>query len=152
MRSAGGRKKRFETVLPEGYVPVYTLDAADKRVGLRLNAAALAVMALVAAIGWWGIRPTELAAHYNLWHSLLWIGGMLLYLVLPELRHGAAYQLPTRRPSPCLSRCFCCRRVCAHRRGIGSAALCCWRSIWAAVWEICTMPGCTGSGFAARTR
>lgn len=97
MKCAGGRKKRFETVLPEGYVPVYTLDAADKRVGLRLNAAALVVMALVAAIGWWGIRPTELAAHYSLWHSLLLIGGMLLYLVLHELLHGAAYKLLTRR-------------------------------------------------------
>lgn len=43
--------KRFESALPEGYVPVYTLDAANKRVGFWLNMAALAVMAATVAVG-----------------------------------------------------------------------------------------------------
>lgn len=89
--------KRFESALPEGYVPVYTLDAANKRVGLWLNMAALAVMAATVAVGWWAIRPSGFMAYYRLWHSLLLPAVLVLYLVLHELLHGAAYKLLTHR-------------------------------------------------------
>ena len=90
--------KHFETELPEGYREVFTVDAADQKTGIKLNLMGLPVLAVTVAAAWLILRPRESGAHTPAVSSvLLFIGGLLAYLVLHELTHGAAYKLLTRR-------------------------------------------------------
>lgn len=92
--------KRFETELPEGYREVYCIDAKDKKTGLIMNAVALVLFVIVLA-------PFALTFDYARLPELLsprsgllvmygvFIGGMIIYMILHELTHGAAYKLLT---------------------------------------------------------
>ena len=94
--------KRFETELPEGYREVYCIDAKDKKTGLILNGAAL-ILFLIALV------PFALTFDYSRLPELvhprsnlllmyaIFFGGMLLYIVLHELVHGAAYKILTKQ-------------------------------------------------------
>lgn len=85
----------FERELPEGYSEVYSIDAADKKIGLRLNIAALAVslILLLIPLVWMGV-PRFASGHMLLFIVLL-LGSIIVYLVLHELVHGIAYKLLT---------------------------------------------------------
>lgn len=90
-------KKNFETELPAGYREVYAIDAANKKTGVLLNLAAVPIMLLAAVPLVLWIRPTGFMENYSVLR-LLWAGGVLIvYIVLHELVHGAAYKLLTRR-------------------------------------------------------
>ena len=89
--------KHYETELPAGYREAYVIDAADKRIGLKLNligagitVALLAVFALI-------LRPRDFFENYTISRNLITLGLLFAYLVLHELTHGAAYKLLTRQ-------------------------------------------------------
>ena len=92
--------KRFETELPESYGEVYCIDAKDKITGLIMNAVALVLFEIV-------MVPFALTFDYARFPELMnprtgllimylvFFIGMIVYMVLHELTHGAAYKLLT---------------------------------------------------------
>ena len=72
-------KKSYETELPEGYSEAYTVDAKKGKTVLLMNLA------------------KNYFENYDFLHSIILIVAMLLYIVLHELTHGAAYKLTTGR-------------------------------------------------------
>ena len=90
-------RRSFEKELPLGYREVYSIDAANKKVGILLNLAAilLAVGILVLAVIWVG--PFSFDGTALLLRVAVSSAILLLYLVLHELTHGAAYWLLTRQ-------------------------------------------------------
>ena len=92
--------KRFETELPESYGEVYCIDAKDKKTGLIMNAVALVLFEIV-------MVPFALTFDYARFPELMnprtgllimylvFFIGMIVYMVLHELTHGAAYKLLT---------------------------------------------------------
>ncbi|MGM9658559.1 MAG: DUF3267 domain-containing protein [Eubacteriales bacterium] len=90
--------KTFVTDLPDGYTAAATVDAKDKKTIIVMNAAALAVMVLTAGIAWAVIRPSEpLYEYIGFVRYMVFLAAILLYIVLHELAHGAAYRLLTGR-------------------------------------------------------
>ena len=89
--------KHYETELPAGYREAYTIDAANKKTGVTLNlvAAVIMVAAMIPAI--LIIRPGNILEGFSFSRYLITFGGLLVYLVLHELVHGAAYKLLTRQ-------------------------------------------------------
>ncbi len=91
--------KNFETTLPEGYRAAFVIDAADKKNGLILNLASLGLFivtlaAEVAAIGWKNVLS---GLRFRVPQLLVFLAVALVYVVLHELVHGAAYYLLTGR-------------------------------------------------------
>lgn len=89
------KRKAFETELPVGYKAAYTLDALHKKTALVLNLVALVLMALVLLLSWLVIQPTDFENGFRFRYLAASLIGMLLYMVLHELVHGAAYKLLT---------------------------------------------------------
>ena len=89
--------KHYETELPAGYREAFTIDAANKKTGVTLNlvAAVIMVAAMIPAI--LIIRPGNILEGFSFSRYLITFGGLLVYLVLHELVHGAAYKLLTRQ-------------------------------------------------------
>ena len=56
------KRKIFEETLPEGYVPRLTVDSQNKKLGILLNLAALAIMAVLCVVFWRLIQPWDAAA------------------------------------------------------------------------------------------
>ncbi len=85
----------YELELPAGYESALTIDATNKKIALWLNLAALIplIPALLLALRMIG----NAGAVIPMQKMLLFIGAMLLYIVLHELVHGAAYRVLTRR-------------------------------------------------------
>ena len=90
--------RNFERELPAGYGEIYTIDAKSKKTGLLLNGLALALLALTLLPLLALILPAQggLALTLNPGSLLLLCLFMLLYIVLHELTHGAAYYLLTK--------------------------------------------------------
>lgn len=89
--------KHFERELPAGYAPAFTIDAADKKTGVRLNLIGGGIMAALIALFALTIRPKNFLENYSLSRSLLVLAALFAYLVLHELTHGAVYKLLTRQ-------------------------------------------------------
>ena len=53
------KRRSFEEALPEGYVPRLTVDCQDKKLGILMNLAALAIMAVLCVVFWRLIQPWE---------------------------------------------------------------------------------------------
>lgn len=89
--------RNFETALPEGYAPVFTVDAKKKKTGILLNVAALLLMAAVFGAAAALIRPRDLLENFSpaKWSAV--VAAMLAYVVLHELTHGAAYKILTKQ-------------------------------------------------------
>ena len=91
----------YETELPESYRQVYEIDAKDGKTAVVLNVVALLIGVLVFlpfvfAIGFRTLFNSESRSRY--WLMLgTYFGCYILYIVLHELVHGAAYKLLTRR-------------------------------------------------------
>ncbi len=85
----------YEPELPAGYESALTIDATNKKIALWMNLAALIplIPALLLALRMIG----NAGAVIPMQKMLLFIGAMLLYIVLHELVHGAAYRMLTRR-------------------------------------------------------
>ena len=89
--------KHFETELPAGYREAFTVDAADKKIGIVLNLVAALVMIALAAAAALIIRPRDLLGNLSISRNLITLGLMFVYLVLHELTHGAAYKILTKQ-------------------------------------------------------
>ena len=51
--------RSFEEALPEGYVSRLTVDCQDKKLGILMNLAALAIMAVLCVVFWRLIQPWD---------------------------------------------------------------------------------------------
>ena len=89
--------KHFETDLPAEYREAFTIDAASKKTGVTLNLVAAVIMAAVLIPAILIIRPGNILEGFSFSRYLITIGTLLVYLVLHELVHGAAYKLLTRQ-------------------------------------------------------
>lgn len=94
------KRRSFEEALPEGYVSRLTVDCQDKKLGILMNLAALAIMAALCVVFWRLIQPWDafLAAPLtSLLKTAVFMVAVSAYIVLHELLHGAAYKLLTGR-------------------------------------------------------
>ncbi|MBQ9299291.1 MAG: DUF3267 domain-containing protein [Clostridia bacterium] len=89
--------KHYEKELPMGYRAAYTVDAASRKVGVWLNVIAAIVMAAIIAAAFLIIRPGSIFKNGSPFAFLALAAGLLAYIVLHELVHGAAYKLLTGR-------------------------------------------------------
>ena len=89
--------RNFETSLPEGYAPVFTIDAKKKKTGVLLNLAGLLLTAAVFGASALLIRPRDFLENFipAKWSAV--VAAMLAYVVLHELTHGAAYKILTKQ-------------------------------------------------------
>ncbi len=88
-------KNTFEKTLPEGYQPIFTVDAKDKRTALILNVAAILLTVLGVLISIFTIKAGDYLENFSLARNLIFLVALLAYIVLHELVHGAAYKLLT---------------------------------------------------------
>lgn len=89
--------KNFERELPEGYIPVKTVDAkSDKKTVVWLSVLSLLVMIpallIPLAIFWIGGKKPGGSTEGLFLASLLVLVGMAVYMILHELVHGAVYK------------------------------------------------------------
>jgi len=95
--------KNYETELSENYKLVYTIDANNKKVGVVLNLIALAVILVSVVIACVIIRLdfsllfNEEVGLANIIRFAVFIAVMIVYIILHELVHGAAYKIMTKR-------------------------------------------------------
>ncbi|MBQ8772173.1 MAG: DUF3267 domain-containing protein [Clostridia bacterium] len=95
--------KHYELELPQGYKEAQVIDAKDTKFGVIMNLVALAVMVLAVTIGCLILKPTweqleqDVTSKGFIWHMLIFLLAMVVYIVLHELVHGAAYKLLTKQ-------------------------------------------------------
>ncbi len=91
--------KNIEATLPDGYKEVMHVDAADKKTGLILSGACLAVTALFVVLALIPLGfSLNIAVTIETAIAMLVFGlGLIAYIVLHELTHGLAYKLLTKR-------------------------------------------------------
>lgn len=87
----------FYDSLPEGYAAVRVIDAKDKKTALlfTLFSLILTVLPLLPVLllaDWKALDASRLIAYY-----LVLLAGLISYIILHELTHGAAYKLLTHR-------------------------------------------------------
>lgn len=85
----------FEFELPEGYEEAYYIDAKNKRTAVILSVASFLISIPLFIVCILPILPVLLESEMVLWHTLLICISFLLYIVLHELTHGAAYKILT---------------------------------------------------------
>lgn len=97
--------KNYEAELPQNYKLVKTIDAKNSKIGIALNLVALAVVVscIVGAYFSVGVPFDELIDfdyHHGLYgviRVLIFFAVMVLYVILHELVHGAAYKALTKQ-------------------------------------------------------
>lgn len=94
--------RNYETKLPEGYLPVYQIDANDKKTIWAFNISSLLLFFVVAVPLFAWLKISTGKALYELldigiFRYLILIAIYIAYIFLHELTHGAAYYALTRR-------------------------------------------------------
>lgn len=97
--------KNYEAELPQNYKLVKTIDAKNSKIGIALNLVALAVVVacIVGAYFIVGVPFDELIDfdyHHGLYgiiRILVFLAVMIVYVILHELVHGAAYKALTKQ-------------------------------------------------------
>lgn len=87
--------KNYELELPEGYREAYVMDAKEKKTVILMNAACLVMTAVGIVAALFIFRPNFDGSFIVPYFIALAV--MLVYLVLHELTHGAAYKITTGR-------------------------------------------------------
>lgn len=90
-----GKKKHFESTLPEGYREVFRLDASSPKIGIAMNLAALGILIPILVLAARVIQPTGFLANFRVFRQIWLVAAMFAYIVLHELVHGAVYKLLT---------------------------------------------------------
>ncbi len=85
--------KYYETVLPAGYREIYHIDAANKKIGIAMNLAAVILMIAAMILCVVLIRPSSFT--FTVGPLFIMLAVLFIYLVAHELVHGAAYKLMT---------------------------------------------------------
>ena len=89
--------KHFEKELPAGYEEIFSVDATEKKLAITLNLIGGVIMAVLAVAAYLMIRPNNFLENYSISAALILFASLMLYLVLHELVHGAAYKLLTKQ-------------------------------------------------------
>jgi hypothetical protein len=94
--------KNYETKLPDGYQPVYQIDAKDRKIICILNIVSLLLFAAVAVplFAWLKIttsKPLYELLDLGIFRYLVLIAIYIAYIFAHELTHGAAYYALTRQ-------------------------------------------------------
>lgn len=97
------RKKKYEKELPEGYRRALYINAKEPKFGIIFNLIALAVLIIVMALAiiilnFRGELSFKIFAQDTpnmIISYLVFIGGMVGYIILHELVHGISYKLLT---------------------------------------------------------
>jgi len=88
--------RHFQKALPEGYREVYHLDARKPKVGVIMNLIALGVLGVVLLIAYIPLARGGLSLMADVPTALItylaFLASIVLYTVLHELVHGAAYK------------------------------------------------------------
>lgn len=95
-------KKTFESELPAGYAQIFTIDAKQKKTGLILNAVSFLIQGILYLICtpllYIGGEPNfDLTLPELMISAAVLVVSLLLYIVLHELTHGAAYKILTKQ-------------------------------------------------------
>ncbi|MBE6638935.1 MAG: DUF3267 domain-containing protein [Ruminococcaceae bacterium] len=88
------KEKNFEFELPQGYQPVFHIDAQNIKTGIILNAIAVVILFLTIAIALILLMPLSVATVFPLlfWGLTLSLIPIIIYMILNELIHGIAYK------------------------------------------------------------
>lgn len=94
--------KNYETKLPDGYQPVYRIDAKNRKIIWILNIVSLLLFAAVAVplFAWLKIttsKPLYELLDLGIFRYLVLIAIYIAYIFAHELTHGAAYYALTRQ-------------------------------------------------------
>jgi hypothetical protein len=88
--------KKWEAELPAGYREAFVIDAKnDKKLLLWMNLIVIVVMAVFVAAGFAWLRPFEHFESFSIGAMIWFLAAMIVYVVLHELVHGAAYKALT---------------------------------------------------------
>ncbi len=87
--------KHYETELPAGYREAFVVDATEKKLAVRLNVIGAVIMAVLAGAAYLIIRPADFLKNVSMGSAFILTAAILVYMVLHELVHGAAYKLLT---------------------------------------------------------
>ena len=96
-------KKTFEKTLPDGYAPIYDLDAKNKKTIWVINIASLLLFAAVAVPLFMWLRILTNKSLIDIWSDIeikQYIALIFIYVAYifgHELVHGAAYYILTRQ-------------------------------------------------------
>ncbi len=90
--------KNYEKTLPEGYSLAFHINAQDKKTGLTLSLLCLIITALAVVLA---LIPLGFSVSFGgesaIIAALIFSFGMVAYIILHELTHGAVYKLLTKR-------------------------------------------------------
>ncbi len=96
--------KNFEAELPQNYKLVKTIDAKNVKIGIILNLIAVAVVVVCMVVAYFiiGVPFIELAdmifgGSYAILRLAVLAAIMIVYVILHELVHGAAYKALTKQ-------------------------------------------------------
>ena len=92
--------KKYERELPPGYKEVFNIDATSKKTGLIFNGIALVIAIVTVLVGCIPLFLQEsvyfkIGSLEFLLLDVIFLVSMIVYMVLHELTHGAAYKLLT---------------------------------------------------------
>ena len=92
--------KKYERELPPGYKEVFNIDATSKKTGLIFNGIALVIALVTVLVGCIPLFLQEsvsfkIGSLEFLLLDVIFLVSMIVYMVLHELTHGAAYKLLT---------------------------------------------------------
>ena len=89
--------RNYESALPEGYVPAYTVDAKNKKTTVLMNLAAVLIASSIIGAVATVIRPRGFIENFDPLKWFAVVAALLVYTVLHELTHGAAYKILTKQ-------------------------------------------------------
>ncbi len=89
--------RHYEKELPAGYKEIFSVDATEKKLAITLNLIGGIIMVALGVAAYLMIRPKDFLENYSISSALILFASLMLYLVLHELVHGAAYKLLTKQ-------------------------------------------------------
>lgn len=85
----------YEKELPDNYTQAMTVDAKSFKTAAMLNISAIIITAAIIWIEYILIKPFDYSISITISRLMIFCAAMILYIVLHELAHGAAYKLIT---------------------------------------------------------
>lgn len=95
--------KNYELTLPQGYEPIFVVDAKNKRTGIVMNIVCFIVVLATLVVAWLVLKQDVLQSVEKMSRtdfSLRWVAFVVLfiaYILLHELTHGVVYKAMTKQ-------------------------------------------------------